>query len=386
MNKRRPTKPIYVGDVKIGGGADVAVQSMTKTDTRDVAATVRQIHELEEAGCDDHPQRRARTWRRPRPCAEIKKQHQHSRSSPTSTSITGWPWSAPRAAWTACALTPGNLRDEDQVRDGGAGGQGPEHPHPHRRQLRQPSSRWAASGAPGASPATWTWSTSSPRPGTIKEGEYSVVDHMVATALWESQPAGGAGLRRHQDFHEGLRRAHHRGGLPYRLAQHGPLSACTWALPKSGTAQSGSIRTAVGIGRPALRRHRRHHPRVPERETPKDEVHRGLRDSQVPEPAGKRASVLVACPSCGRADVDVIKLSNEVDALLKTQRQARESRGDGLRGQRPRRGQGRRRGHRRRRRPGHHLPQGRKGPRRPRETRCSPRLMEEVEQDAGGSA
>lgn len=52
MDKRRPTKPVYVGGVKVGGGADITVQSMTKTDTRDVAATVRQIHELEEAGCE----------------------------------------------------------------------------------------------------------------------------------------------------------------------------------------------------------------------------------------------------------------------------------------------------------------------------------------------
>ena len=52
MNKRRVTKPVYVGGVKVGGGADITVQSMTKTDTRDVAATVRQIHELEEAGCE----------------------------------------------------------------------------------------------------------------------------------------------------------------------------------------------------------------------------------------------------------------------------------------------------------------------------------------------
>ena len=52
MSKRRVTKPVYVGGVKIGGGADVTVQSMTKTDTRDVKATVKQIHELEEAGCE----------------------------------------------------------------------------------------------------------------------------------------------------------------------------------------------------------------------------------------------------------------------------------------------------------------------------------------------
>ena len=50
--KRRITKPVFVGGVQIGGGAPVVVQSMTKTDTRDAASTVRQIWELTEAGCE----------------------------------------------------------------------------------------------------------------------------------------------------------------------------------------------------------------------------------------------------------------------------------------------------------------------------------------------
>jgi len=50
--KRRKTKKINLGNVQIGGGAPVAVQSMTNTDTRDVAATVAQIHALEELGCE----------------------------------------------------------------------------------------------------------------------------------------------------------------------------------------------------------------------------------------------------------------------------------------------------------------------------------------------
>lgn len=49
---RRPTKMIYVGDVPIGGGAPIAVQSMTNTDTRKVSETVGQIERLAEAGCD----------------------------------------------------------------------------------------------------------------------------------------------------------------------------------------------------------------------------------------------------------------------------------------------------------------------------------------------
>lgn len=49
---RKKTKKIRVGDIFIGGDAPVTVQSMTNTDTRDIAATVEQIKKLEEAGCD----------------------------------------------------------------------------------------------------------------------------------------------------------------------------------------------------------------------------------------------------------------------------------------------------------------------------------------------
>src|ERR687889_875038 len=45
-------KQIDVGGVKIGGGAPVAVQSMTKTETADFDATMKQIHAIAEAGGD----------------------------------------------------------------------------------------------------------------------------------------------------------------------------------------------------------------------------------------------------------------------------------------------------------------------------------------------
>src|ERR687884_297141 len=48
----RETKAVKVKDVQIGGGAPVAVQSMTKTDTADVGATVRQIEGMVAAGCE----------------------------------------------------------------------------------------------------------------------------------------------------------------------------------------------------------------------------------------------------------------------------------------------------------------------------------------------
>jgi (E)-4-hydroxy-3-methylbut-2-enyl-diphosphate synthase len=52
MIQRRKTRPIQLGKVKVGGDAPITVQSMTKTDTRDVRATVQQIWDLEAAGCE----------------------------------------------------------------------------------------------------------------------------------------------------------------------------------------------------------------------------------------------------------------------------------------------------------------------------------------------
>src|SRR3989442_92668 len=52
MITRRTTRQIQLGGLKVGGGAPITVQSMTKTDTRDVQATLLEIWSLEAAGCD----------------------------------------------------------------------------------------------------------------------------------------------------------------------------------------------------------------------------------------------------------------------------------------------------------------------------------------------
>jgi len=52
MFPRRKTRPVAVGRVVVGGGAPIVVQTMTKTDTRDVRATVAQIRRLEKAGAE----------------------------------------------------------------------------------------------------------------------------------------------------------------------------------------------------------------------------------------------------------------------------------------------------------------------------------------------
>src|SRR4051795_579694 len=52
ISERRPTKQIHVGPVAVGGGAPISVQSMTITKTADVEGTLQQIYALAAAGCD----------------------------------------------------------------------------------------------------------------------------------------------------------------------------------------------------------------------------------------------------------------------------------------------------------------------------------------------
>jgi len=52
MVKRNETRVVHIGGVPVGGGHPIVIQSMTNTDTRDVAATVAQVHTLAAAGCE----------------------------------------------------------------------------------------------------------------------------------------------------------------------------------------------------------------------------------------------------------------------------------------------------------------------------------------------
>ena len=52
MIKRKETRQIHIGNVAIGGGAPISVQSMTNTKTTDTESTVAQINALQAAGCD----------------------------------------------------------------------------------------------------------------------------------------------------------------------------------------------------------------------------------------------------------------------------------------------------------------------------------------------
>ena len=308
--KRRPTKAVYVGGVKVGGGADITVQSMTKTDTRDVAATVRQIHQLEEAGCEiirsAVPDMEAAQAIR-----EIKKQiripliadiHFHYRLA----------LECAEGGIDCLRLNPGNLRDEEQVREVVRAAKA-------RKIPIRIGVNFGSLPPVGGIGRTRGFSrhmdlvNKLPKAGDVKEGEYSVVDHMVATALWEIS------LLEEQDFDD-IKISMKAFDVPTTVEAYRRLAKMVpyplhLGITEAGTAQTGSIRTAVGLGI-LLYEGIGDTIRVSLAGDSVDEVMAGyeiLKSLNVRQ----KGAVLVACPSCGRADVDVIKLSNEVDALLR---------------------------------------------------------------------
>ena len=310
MRTRRVTKPLYVGDVKIGGDAPISVQSMTKTDTRDVAATVRQIREMEEAGCEI-VRSAVPDMEAAKALKEIKRQinipliadiHFHYQLALESL----------ESGVDCLRLNPGNIRDQEKV-----------ELVVEQAKIRQVPIRIGVNfgSLPPVDGIGKTRGISRhtdgvnllPKAGEAKGEEYSVVDHMVATGLWE------IGILENLDFDlikislkafdidttiESYRRMAKLVPYPLHLG-----------ITESGTAKSGSIRSAIGLGT-LLYNGIGDTIRVSLSDDPREEVFTGFEILKSLE-LRKAGPVLVACPSCGRADVDVVKLANEVDELLK---------------------------------------------------------------------
>ena len=112
---RRKTRPVKVGSIAIGGDAPVSVQSMTTTKTDDWAATLEQVHQLAEAGCEivriSVPDPKAAAA-----CRKIK----DGAPVPLVADIHfdhRFALAAIEAGWDKLRLNPGNIRDPQKVRE-----------------------------------------------------------------------------------------------------------------------------------------------------------------------------------------------------------------------------------------------------------------------------
>ena len=309
MSNRRISKTIQVGDVKVGGNAPITVQSMTKTDTRDVKATVKQIRELEELGCDiirpAVPDMEAALALR-----EIVKQvkipviadiHFHYQLALESI----------RSGVDGLRLNPGNIRDREKVEQVVRAAK--ERGIPIRIGVNFGSLPPVGMiGKFGGFHRHKDGVNELAKAGEEETGQISVVDHMVATALWE------IGILEDLDF-DLIKISLKAFDVPTTVEAYRKLAYMVpyplhLGITESGTTRSGSIRSAIGLGY-LLYEGIGDTIRVSLSADPKEEIQAGydiLKSLNIRE----KGTTLVACPSCGRADVDVITLANTVDSLL----------------------------------------------------------------------
>ncbi len=114
MTERRKTKPVFVGDVQVGGDAPIVVQSMTATDTADIEATLNQIAELADLGCEI-----VRVAVPDKEAAAAMPEIVKRTAVPLMADIHfdyRWAMAALKANVHGLRLNPGNIRDPDKVR------------------------------------------------------------------------------------------------------------------------------------------------------------------------------------------------------------------------------------------------------------------------------
>lgn len=282
---RRISISLRIGKVTIGADAPIAVQSMAKTDTRDIQATISQIRNLEEHGCEI-----IRLAVPDKEAAESISTIKKEASLPLIADVH-FDYRLALAALCAGAdgirLNPGNIRDREQIAKVVAAAKDREIPI-----------RIGVNA--GSLPADF-------------ESDIPLAERMVDLAV------------EHMKFMENLdfnliKVSLKAFDVPTTIKAYQMIAAripypLHLGITEAGLPQSGVIRSAIGIGvllyqgigdtiRVSLSAH------------PCEEVSAAY---EVLKSLGlrQRGPTLVCCPSCGRAEVDVVALAEAVDKYLK---------------------------------------------------------------------
>jgi (E)-4-hydroxy-3-methylbut-2-enyl-diphosphate synthase len=283
---RRKTRQISVGSVKIGGDAPVVVQSMTVSDTRDVAATVAEIGRLTEAGCE--------IVRVAVPDAESADALPKIRSQVRVPLIADIHFdyhlalAAMKAGVDGLRINPGNIGPREKV----------------ERVVRMAQDRGV--------PIRIGVNAGSLEKDLLDRYGYPTAEAMVESAM------------RHIDILESLRffdtkvslKASHVGLAveAYRLFSQKSDYPLHLGITEAGTLAAGSVKSAVGLG-------------LLLGEGIGDTIRVSLAADSVEEVwvgyeilkslnLRRRGVNLIACPTCGRVEIDVFKLSANLETKL----------------------------------------------------------------------
>ncbi|MEW2513468.1 MULTISPECIES: flavodoxin-dependent (E)-4-hydroxy-3-methylbut-2-enyl-diphosphate synthase [Streptomyces] len=287
LAERRKSRQIQVGSVAVGGDAPVSVQSMTTTRTSDIGATLQQIAELTASGCQI-VRVACPTQDDADALATIAKKSQ----IPVIADIHFQPkyvFAAIEAGCAAVRVNPGNIKQfDDKVKEIAKAAK--DHGTPIRIGVN---------------------AGSLDRRLLQKYGK-ATPEALVESALWE------ASLFEEHDFRDIKISVKHNDPVVMIEAYRQLAEQCDYPLhlgvTEAGPAFQGTIKSAVAFGA-LLSQGIGDTIRVSLSAPPVEEVKVGL---QILQSLGlrQRGLEIVSCPSCGRAQVDVYKLAEEVTAGL----------------------------------------------------------------------
>ena len=283
---RQRTRRIRVGKVEIGGGAPVSVQSMAITDTRDVETTLVQIYQLASEGCEivrlavpDQEAARALAEIKPRsPVPLVADIHFDYRLA----------LAALEAGVDKLRINPGNIGSRERTRI------------------------VAKAAKERGVPIRIGANIGSLSKATLRRYGTPCAEALVASAMEDIK------VLQDLDFHD-IVISVKSSEVPMAIDAYSQISELVdyplhVGITEAGTAWAGGIKSAAGIGA-ILARGIGDTIRVSLAADPVEEVKAGF---EILKSFGLRTRgvQLIACPSCGRAEVDIISIAQEVERRL----------------------------------------------------------------------
>ncbi|HEY0494322.1 MAG TPA: flavodoxin-dependent (E)-4-hydroxy-3-methylbut-2-enyl-diphosphate synthase [Kutzneria sp.] len=287
LSERRRTRQLHVGSVGVGSDFPVSVQSMTTTLTADVNSTLQQIAELTAAGCDI-----VRVACPSQDDADALPAIARKSSIPVIADIHFQPkyvFAAIEAGCAAVRVNPGNIKKfDDKVRE------------------------IAQAAKDHGTPIRIGVNAGSLDPRLLQKHGKATPEALVESALWE------ASLFAEHDFYDVKISVKHNDPVVMVRAYELLAESCDYPLhlgvTEAGPAFQGTIKSAVAFGA-LLRQGIGDTIRVSLSAPPVEEIKVGTQILQSLNLRPRKLEI-VSCPSCGRAQVDVYKLAEEVTAGL----------------------------------------------------------------------
>jgi (E)-4-hydroxy-3-methylbut-2-enyl-diphosphate synthase len=286
LNPRRMSRPVHVGDVQVGGDAPIVVQTMTNTDTADARSTIEQIARLADEGAEI-----VRIAVPDKAAAAAVPEIVGKTAVPLIADIHfdhRLALEAIKGGIHGLRLNPGNIRDADKVRE-----------VVKAAQSRTISIRIGVNEG------------SLPPIPALADGELppDKVTRMVDAALWE------IGVLEEMGF-EDIKLSMKAFDVPTMVSAYRAIAPripypLHLGVTEAGTPGAGTVRSSIGIGILLA-----------------EGIGDTIRVSLAADPAEElpvcwdilkslnlrfRGATIVACPTCGRIEVDLIPLANKVE-------------------------------------------------------------------------